>query len=120
MSNVVTDPSSRIRWYQLPIRTQLPRVPWAWCLAMQMPWFVFLYIEFCSSATVTFTLRKFIEHPQLIALVGSLNTAYNMIIGASANYASDKVWTRFGRRRPFLLIALVSAAGFLVFIPFVP
>ena len=109
----------RPRWYQFPVKTQLPQVPWLWAGLMQASWFVGLYIEFCSTTTMTFTLKKFIDHPMLITLVASLNTAYNMLVGATCNYMSDKVWTRIGRRKPFLIFSMAASATFLILIPFV-
>lgn len=102
-----------------PILTQQPRVPWAWVLAIQYPWFVGNVVEGLSSTMMSFTLRKFVELPVVITLLTSFNLAFNMLVGAACNYLSDRVWTPFGRRRPFLIAASLVSFGFLIFIPLV-
>lgn len=102
-----------------PILTQQRRAPWAWVVMIQAPWLTTIYLEQLSSTALTFTLRKFIELPLLITLIGSFNILFNVLVGASCNYASDRVWTRIGRRRPFLVFGFGIAVLLLVAIPLV-
>jgi hypothetical protein len=104
----------------LPIRTGMERVPWTWVFLINIPWAGLLYQEFISNTAMTFTLRRFIEDPRLIALVGSVNVAFNFLVAAVGNYLSDRIWTRWGRRRPFLIAGGIGASVMLFILPLLP
>ena len=87
---------------------------------MTMPWVSFFYIENLSGAPLTFTLRKFVENPSVIAFLVSLNVAFNVLVGVFTNYMSDRVWTRWGRRRPFLIIGWTGVTVSVFFVPLAP
>jgi MFS family permease len=69
---------------------------------------------------LAFTLRKFIENPALIGFLGSLNVAFNFMVGVLTSYMSDRIWTRWGRRRPFLIVGWIGVALSLIFVPLAP
>lgn len=84
------------------------------------PWFSGMYVEMCSGAILTLTLKKFMDDPALINGILSINVLFNILIGAVCLYISDRVWTRFGRRKPFLMggwIPLILAAFFVPMAP---
>jgi len=79
-------------------------VPWFWAVLLTGHWGVATYIEFISGVAITFKLRPLVDAPIWITLITSFNTVFNVIVGASINYSSDRVWTRWGRRRPFIMV----------------
>ncbi len=85
------------------VLTQQKNVPWRWAFLAVSPWFSGMYIEMCSGALLTLTLKKFMDDPALINGILSINVLFNVLIGAVCLYISDRVWTRWGRRKPFLL-----------------
>lgn len=93
-----------------PIRTGQKKVPWLWVGVLAGPWAAKLFFEQISNVAITFKLREFISTPFIITLVGSFNLLFNIFVGATCNYASDRVWTRWGRRKPFLLIGWSTIA----------
>lgn len=101
----------------MKIETHRPRAPWSWVAWMVFPWVSFNYVEMCSGAPLVFTMRKFIEDPALIGLLSSLNIAFNFGIGTVTSYMSDRIWTRWGRRRPFLIVGWTGLAVTLFLIP---
>lgn len=103
-------PSSRIE-------TRRSRVPWSWTAWLALPWATLHFLEQCCGAPLTFTLRKFISDPTWLAFMASLNTAFTFTIGAAASYMSDRVWTPWGRRRPFLVLGWGGAVVALLLIP---
>ncbi len=108
-------PVARIpKW---PMRTRQAHVPWFWVALMSAHWGCNQYIEFLSTTVMTFKLRPLVDSPIWITAIASFNTIFNILIGASANYTSDRVWTRWGRRRPFILAAQFVLIGGLLVIP---
>ncbi len=87
-----------------PIRTGQNRVPWGWVALLSLPWASMVYFDLISNVAMTFKLREFVAVPLLLTLVGSFNQIFNIAVGATCNYASDRIWTPWGRRKPFLLL----------------
>jgi MFS family permease len=96
--------------FSWPIRTRQARVPWSWVAMMSLPWATMLYLEMLSNVAVTFKVREFVSVPVLITLLGSFNLFFSVFVGSACNYASDRIWTRMGRRKPFLLAGWIAAA----------
>ncbi|HUG12082.1 MAG TPA: MFS transporter [Opitutaceae bacterium] len=86
-----------------PIRTGQSHAPWLWVFLLSGPWAAKLYFEQISNVAITFKLREFTSTPAIITAVGSFNLVFNILVGASCNYSSDRIWTRWGRRKPFLM-----------------
>lgn len=103
-----------------PIRTQQPKVPFLWILLMNFSWFVGLYSMFVLGTVLPFTMRRFTDDTRLMSLVGSVGLWFGIVLGPMVNYISDRIWTRFGRRRPFMLVALCGSLLALFAIPFIP
>lgn len=103
------------------IETQRPRVPWSWVGWMTGPWLVLYYFDNLSDGgPLTFTIRRFVETPVLIGLLTSVNVGFNFTVGAAASYMSDRIWTRWGRRRPFLIVGWIGAAVMMFLVPVAP
>jgi Na+/melibiose symporter-like transporter len=69
---------------------------------------------------MVFTMRKFIEDPALIGFLSSLNIVFNFLVGMVVSYMSDRIWTRWGRRRPFLIIGWMGLAATMLLLPLAP
>lgn len=102
------------------IETHRPKVPWTWVTWMVLPWVTMSYEGICSGAPLTFTIRKFVENPSLIAFLSSVNLAFNFLVGAVVSYMSDRIWTRWGRRRPLLIVGWMGSVVTLFLIPLAP
>ncbi|MDX2110358.1 MAG: MFS transporter [Verrucomicrobiota bacterium] len=75
---------------------------------------------FVSGTALPLTLRRFTDDTRLIGLLTSVGLWFGIILGPLVNYISDRLWSRFGRRRPFLLIAGCGTMIAMVLIPFAP
>lgn len=102
------------------IVTLKSKIPWTWVAPMMLPWMALHFADLLSGSPLTFTLRRFVDQPALIAFLSSVNIAFNFMVGAVSSYLSDRIWTRWGRRRPFLLVGWTGAALTLVGIPLAP
>ena len=102
------------------IETHHPKVRWSWVVWMVLPWATLTYEGMCSGAPMTFTIRKFVENPSLIAFISSINFAFNFLVGAVTSYMSDRIWTRWGRRKTLLIVGWTGSVLTLFFIPLAP
>jgi len=71
----------------------------------------------CGGAILTLSLKKFIDDPALINGILSINILFNVLVAAVCLYISDRVWTRFGRRKPFLIGGWIPLGFVLILAP---
>lgn len=100
------------------LRTGLKEAPWSSMLMLSLVWFTWGFHLFAGGIALTFTVKRYTENPQVLSLVSTI--AMLIMIGPFVSYVSDKVWTRFGRRRPFLLLAWSGASLGMLGIAFLP
>jgi MFS family permease len=97
------------------IETQHKSIPWRWVTLMavfglphNLAWLV--------TINLTFTIKKFVDNPAFINSLSSLDILFNLLFAASVLYVSDRIWTRFGRRKIFMIpsYAMIAIAFFLL------
>jgi Na+/melibiose symporter-like transporter len=59
-------------------------------------------------------LKTFGAPDLLVGLLASTRSVEGAVIQPTIGALSDRIWTRFGRRRPFMLVAIPLSAAFLV------
>jgi len=96
------------------IRTGEKFVPWSAVFIIAMMWFNWGFNLFAGGQALTFTIQKYTKDPRKISLIGSI--AGVVMIAPIISYISDQIWTRAGRRRPFLIVAW--AGGFIGMVSF--
>jgi MFS family permease len=102
------------------IRTQQDRVPFSWMLLINMTWFTTMLAMFVISVGLPFSLRRFTDDTRLIGFVTTIGSIMGIVIGPLCNYLSDRLWSRWGRRRPFLIVSKIGTLLALVLIPYMP
>lgn len=113
-------PAAAPRGARPGILTQQPQAPW-WAVAViLLPWAAIEMHNQLSRSAIAFTLRKFTDDPALIGFVSSLNFACGLSVGSVMSLLSDQLWTRHGRRRPFLIAGYFSAALACLLLPHLP
>ena len=100
------------------IRTGEKHVPWSAVFMLAMMWFMWGFNVFAGGQALTFTIRKYSSNPQTISLV--LTVAGVVMLGPVISYLSDQVWTRAGRRRPFLIVAWAGGFASMLSFAFLP
>lgn len=98
------------------LETQHPRIPWRWIVLMQLVGQARV-LALLASGSMTFTMRKYVESPLVINSVSSLDVLFNLLVAAPCLYYSDRIWTRFGRRLPFVLASFLVLAVVLLLLP---
>ena len=102
------------------IRTLQKAVSW-WAIALLTTTTgVQSIVEATSGAPLTFTLKKFVDDPALIAFLGSINLAFSFLVAPYVSWKSDRIWTRFGRRKPFIIAGWSVLALALIACPLAP
>lgn len=91
-----------------------------WLLLINLAWFAMMYCLFIASTGLPLTLLKFTNDSRLIAFVTSVGSIMGIVIGPLCNFISDRLWTRWGRRRPFLLVASCGSLLAMSLIPYIP
>jgi MFS family permease len=100
----------------LPIETQHGHISWRWLLLVGILT-LGATAGFLASGSMIFTMRLFIDSPAVINSISSLDVLFNVLVAATCLYLSDRIWTRFGRRIPFLVVAWTGMALCLFFLP---
>ncbi|MDX6767609.1 MAG: MFS transporter [Candidatus Methylacidiphilales bacterium] len=98
------------------LETQHKRIPWRWVVLLAFVGQAHLFVM-AASGSMTFTMRKFIESPVLINGISSLDVLFNVLVAAPCLYYSDRIWTRYGRRLPFVLTAWSVMAVVMFLLP---
>lgn len=101
-----------------PIVTGQPQLGWVSVAVLSLVWFSQAFHIFAGGICLVYTVKRYIADPRLISLITTLGVI--IMLGPFISYMSDNVWTRLGRRRPFVLIAFSAGAiamGLLAFLP---
>lgn len=77
-------------------------------------------VSFCSNAPLQFTMKKFTDSTALIGLVVALQAFNQLWVTPYAAWKSDRIWTRFGRRKPLVLIVTPLLAITIMLVPHMP
>ncbi|HSI07879.1 MAG TPA: MFS transporter, partial [Rariglobus sp.] len=102
------------------IVTRQGRVPWSWVWLSQLPFAFWMFTTCLQNTTFTLSLRKFVDNPAVIAATVSLASLPVLVIAPLVNYCSDRIWTRFGRRKPFYVVSNSVGAGCMALMPLAP
>ncbi len=96
------------------------QVPFRWIAFAILPWASFTFNGGVIGVVFLFSLKKFIENPAGLTLILSLPSFVSLILQPVCSFLSDRIWTRFGRRKPFVSVSLVGVALCLVLMPLMP
>lgn len=90
-----------------PARTGLQQAPWSTMIMLSWVWWTWGLQIFAGGMALTFIIKRYTENPQIMALITTIPVI--VFLGPFVSYVSDQVWTRLGRRKPFMLVAWGSA-----------
>jgi MFS family permease len=102
----------------MKVLTQQAHVPWSWVVIALLPWTAVTITQFVNVLGLTFTLKKFTDDPVVISLITGSQQGFALIVGALVAFASDRIWTRWGRRKPILLTGWIFSGLFILLVPF--
>ena len=96
------------------------KVPFHWIAFAILPWAAFTFKGGVIGAGFLFSLKKFVENPAGLTFVLSLPSFIAIILQPVVSFLSDRIWTRFGRRKPFVGTSFFGVTVCLVLLPFMP
>lgn len=102
------------------IITRQKSVPWIWVASAHLPWAAMLFASAANTVVFTLEIRKFTANPAAIATLMSVTGFLTILTGPFINWLSDRIWTRWGRRKIFYVPAVVAQATLILFVPFAP
>ncbi|NBD37065.1 MAG: MFS transporter, partial [Verrucomicrobia bacterium] len=100
--------------------TRKTKVPKSWAFFAQLIIILSIYGQFVVNAPFILLIKKYIDNPAAIMGLISLQIYVTFLIGPMVAWASDRIWTRFGRRKPFVASADFLRAVCLLAMPFAP
>jgi Na+/melibiose symporter-like transporter len=95
-------------------------VPFRWIAFAILPWASFTFNGGVVGVVFFFSLKKFIENPAGLTFILSLPGFVSIVLQPVVSFLSDRIWTRFGRRRPFVMTSQAGVAVCLTLMPLMP
>lgn len=77
-------------------------------------------ISFCSNQVLPITVKKFTDSTFLIGCVLALQAFNQLWATPYAAWKSDRIWTRFGRRKPLVLVIAPILVISIILVPHCP
>ena len=91
--------------------TRQNHIPFLWLIMLTLPWALFYFMIQVNGVNF-FILNRLIENPAALTFFFSLPGLLMMFIplGPYISFMSDRIWTRWGRRKIFLIINFTGTA----------
>jgi Na+/melibiose symporter-like transporter len=95
-------------------------IPFSWMLTTAMTGAIFMYMYCAMGGAFLFSLKKFLDNPAGLTLIMSTPAILHLFFAPFINFMSDRIWTRYGRRKPFALAGWIVAAVSIAAMPLMP
>lgn len=102
------------------IVTAKSSIPTLWQWIVACTWGALRFKFMVMGAVFVFSLQKFIENPAAVTFILSLPTILSLVIGPVCRFLSDRIWTRFGRRKPFAIPSMLGIGVSFLLMPMAP
>ncbi len=95
-------------------------IPKRWVIFAILPWASFTFNSAVVGTAFLFSLKKFIENPAGLTFIMSIPGILAMAVSPVASFLSDRIWTRFGRRKPFIIVSWTGMLTAMILMPLMP
>ena len=95
-------------------------IPRRWVIFAILPWASFTFNSAVVGTAFLFSLKKFIENPAGLTFIMSIPGILAMAVSPVASFLSDRIWTRFGRRKPFIIASWTGMLTAMILMPLMP
>ena len=96
------------------------QIPLRWVAFAIMPWASFTFSGQVMAVAFFFSLKKFVENPAALTFILSLPGFISMVLQPVVAFLSDRIWTRYGRRKPFIVTSQAGTLACMVLMPLMP
>lgn len=96
------------------------KVPFHWIAFAILPWAAFSFKGGVIGTGFIFSLKKFVENPAGLTFILSLPSFIALVLQPVVSFLSDRIWTRFGRRKPFVGTSFFGVTTAMVLMPLMP
>ncbi|MFM2090126.1 MAG: hypothetical protein RLZZ127_615, partial [Planctomycetota bacterium] len=102
------------------IVTGKKHVPFLWIVLATLPWAAVVIKDKMMGAGFTFSMLKFVENPAALTFALSLPFWISLVMTVVVNSLADRIWTRFGRRKPFIVASWIGTISCIILMPLAP
>lgn len=102
------------------ILTCKKRIPAHWIAFAVLPLAASTFKEGVMGTALIFSLKKFVDNPAGLTLILSLPWFISLFTAPVCNFLSDRIWTRFGRRKPFVATSSTATLLLILLMPLMP
>jgi len=102
------------------IVTRRKQIPLHWILLAITPWAAYGFAGGAMGNALLFTLKKFVDNPVALTFILTLPGYISIFLAPTCSFLSDRIWTRFGRRKPFIIVSWVGMLTALLLMPLMP
>lgn len=96
------------------------RVSFLWIVLATLPWVAVIFKDKVMGIAFTFSMRKFVENPAALTFLLTLPWYISWIIPPVVNFVADRIWTRWGRRKPFIITSWIGTMTSIALMPLAP
>ena len=102
------------------IITCLRHIPFLWIVLAVLPWSAVFLKDKTMGIAFVYSMNKFVENPAALTFLLSMPALLSWVVPPTVNFLADRVWTRFGRRKPFVSVAWVGTITCIFLMPLAP
>lgn len=96
------------------------RISFLWIVLATLPWVAVIFKDKVMGIAFVFSMRKFVENPAALSFLLTLPWYISWIVPPVVNFVADRIWTRFGRRKPFIIASWIGTVSSMAMMPLAP
>ncbi len=96
------------------------RISFLWIVLAALPWVAMLFKDKLMGAAFTASMLKFVDNPRELSFVLGLAPLISLLVPTLVNFFGDRIWTRWGRRKPFIVVAWIGTVTCITLMPLAP
>jgi Na+/melibiose symporter-like transporter len=96
------------------------RVTFLWIVLATLPWVAVIFKDKVMGIAFTFSMRKFVENPAALSFLLTLPWYISWVVPPIVNFVADRIWTPWGRRKPFIVLSWIGTITSITLMPLAP
>jgi Na+/melibiose symporter-like transporter len=96
------------------------KIPFLWIVLAALPWVAMLFKDKLMGAAFTASMKKYVDNPAALSFVLGIAPFASWLVPTLVGFYADRVWTRFGRRKPFILLSWCGTITCIILMPLAP